>query len=247
MTERPAIAPEGRQEPADAERPRADAGASDATRDQKRVAVGLARELLERHLARRVTDRVDEPAEPGRAAAAENKQRAVLQPDNGRRRHSPHPLGVRAGDEPRPHADHLGSANEIEFVGLPAAQRELSRKLNRIRSNSVVGRDSAQGPQPCVKRRRVAGRRSGLFHRQLLSRAAAQFGSCAHAISIRRARTNGPSLAPAPPALDKTRAKARLMPEQTYRSIEFTPNVAAPQRTSSVTYVGIRGHIIATH
>ena len=165
MTERPAIAPEGRQEPADAERPRADASASDATRDEKRVAVGLARELLERHLACRVTDRVDEPAKPGRAAAAENKQRAVLQPDNGGRRHSPHPLGVGAGDEPRPHADHLGSANEIEFVGLAAAQRELSRKLNWIGSDSVIGRDSAQRPQPCVKRRRIAGRRSGLFHR----------------------------------------------------------------------------------
>src|SRR5580704_2704652 len=45
MSERPAIAPEGRQEPADAERPGADAGPPDAARDKERLAAGLAREL----------------------------------------------------------------------------------------------------------------------------------------------------------------------------------------------------------
>ena len=189
MSERPAIAPEGRQEPADAERPRADAGPSDAARDEERLAAGLARQLLERHLGRHVADRVDEPAETGRATAAEDGQRAALQPDDGRRRHSPHPLGVRAGHEPRPHADHLGGANEIEFVGLPDAERELSRELHRIRADAVVGCDSAQGAQSWVKRYCVAGRRASLFHRQLLSRAAVQCRG--YACGFRSAHSHG--------------------------------------------------------
>src|SRR5271166_187102 len=167
------------------------------------------------------------------AAAAEDDQRAARQPDDGRRRHSPHPIGVRAGHQPRPHADHLGGANEIEFVGPPGAQRELPRKLYRIRANPVVGRDSAQGAQPCVKRRCVAGGEGGLSHRQLLSRAAG-VGGCALASSVRRIRTGtAPSPAQAWPPFGKAQARSSRMAEQTYPFVEELINPAAWQRIRS--------------
>ncbi len=64
MAERTAIAPDGGQEPADAELARIDAGAADPARDQQRLPAGQAREVFERDLLDGVADRIDQPTEP---------------------------------------------------------------------------------------------------------------------------------------------------------------------------------------
>ena len=119
MPERSAVAPEGRQEPAHPEGLRVDAGAADPAGDQKRLPPALARKLLERDLHHRMADRIDQPAKARRDAPGVDVKRAALQPNDRRGRHFLHPLRTRAGHQPRPQADLLGGANEIEFVGLP--------------------------------------------------------------------------------------------------------------------------------
>src|SRR5208337_2381994 len=164
MSERTTIAPEGRQEPANAEHFRADAGAADTASNKERLAVGLADESVERNLRRGVANRIDEPAKSGPGQPRKHGKSAALQANNRRCRHLRHPLRARASHQARPHSDELGGPNEIEFVGFPIAEREFSLKPQGIGSNAVICGYPAECTQAWVERRRVTGRRGGLFH-----------------------------------------------------------------------------------
>ena len=120
VAERPAVTPDGRQEPTHAERFRVDAGSADATGDKQRLSAALAGKLLERNLHRPMADRVDEPAKAGRDATRVDAKPAASEPDDRRSRHPAHPLGVCASDQTGPQANLLRGAYEIEFVGFAA-------------------------------------------------------------------------------------------------------------------------------
>ena len=86
MTERTAIAPDGRQEPAHAELARIDAGAADPASDEERLAAAIARKVFERRFLDRVADRIDQPAEARRIAATEHHEGAAGHADDRRSR-----------------------------------------------------------------------------------------------------------------------------------------------------------------
>jgi hypothetical protein len=74
---------------------------------------------------------------------------------------------ARRRDQARPESDEPGGADEIGFIGLTSAQRQLARDLHRIGADAVIGRDAAQSAQARVERRPLAQRRRGLHHRRL--------------------------------------------------------------------------------
>ena len=174
MPERLAVAPQRRQEPAQAEHLRADAGPADTTGDEERATVGLPRQVFERQIGRRVGDRIDQPAQARRASPAVDVKRSALQPDDCGGGKLSHPALVDAGRQPGLQPDQFCAANEIELVGIAIAEGKLPMKLHRVGADSVVGGDPAQRAQTAIKRRRFAGQGGRLFHRQALSRVVAR-------------------------------------------------------------------------
>ncbi len=164
MAERTAIAPDRGQEPAHAELARIDAGAADPASDEKRLAADQARKLFERRFLDGMADRIDQPAEARRIAAAEDHERAAGHADDRGSGQGREPLGGDLRDQARFQSDELGGADEIALVGLTGAQRQLARKLHRVGADTVIGRDAAESPQAPVERRPLAERRRGLHH-----------------------------------------------------------------------------------
>ncbi len=173
MAERTAIPPDGGQEPAHAELARIDAGAADPASDEQRLPADVARKVFERGLLDGVADRIDQPAEPRRIAAAEHHERAARHADDRRRGQHRQPLGGDLRDQARLQSDEPGGADEIGFIGRAGAERQLARDLHRIGADPVIGRDPAQSAQPRIERRPLAERRRRSLHhrRSSLSRA----------------------------------------------------------------------------
>ena len=166
VAERTAIAPDGRQEPAHAELAGICAGAADPASDEQRPPADFLRDVFERRFLGGVADRVDEPAEPRRAAPGENKQRAIGHTHDCRSGQRSQPFSGDLADQPGFEADDPGRANEVAFVGRALAKREFARELHRVGADAVIGRDAAQRAQARVQRRRLAHRWRSLHHRR---------------------------------------------------------------------------------
>jgi hypothetical protein len=68
---------------------------------------------------------------------------APLVTDDRRRRQRRQALGGDLRDQARPESDKPGGADEIGFIGLTSAKRQLARDLHRIGADAVIGRDAA--------------------------------------------------------------------------------------------------------
>src|ERR1700722_9581339 len=73
-----------------------------------------------------------------------NTMNAPLVADDRRRRQRRQALGGDLRDQARLESDEPGGADEIGFIGLTSAKRQLARDLHRIGADAVIGRDAAQ-------------------------------------------------------------------------------------------------------
>jgi hypothetical protein len=111
------------------------------------------------------TDRIDEPAEPGRIAPGEQHEGAVQAHD--RRIGQGHePFGGDVRDQEGLESNESRGANKVGFLRLARGERQFARELNRVGADAVIGGDPAQSAQAPVERRCLAGKSRALHHRR---------------------------------------------------------------------------------
>src|SRR5262245_11519455 len=141
MCERPAIAPDGREKPPEAEGGGIDTGAVPAARHQNYLAVPRICERRGRIEVCRARKRIDGAKLAAWHACREDSVLAVLHPNDGRHGHGSEALCLLPPQQARFEPDPRGSAHNVLADRGARPQAKIVRELKRVGSDAVIARN----------------------------------------------------------------------------------------------------------
>jgi hypothetical protein len=150
MRQRPAVAPDRGEEPAEAEGPGVGARPAHAPRNQDELAGRKLDRFGRRHVAEGFAPGKAEAQPPVRVAQHEHGELAVLHGQDGGQRDAAEPLGRRVFQDPGLEAQPLRGAHQVAAVGSALGEAEVVGKLHRLGRDVVVARDQGERLQPGI-------------------------------------------------------------------------------------------------
>jgi hypothetical protein len=150
--ERPPVAPNRRQKPAESERVGVGPRPAQSARDQNDFAQGKRHDILDRQLLDDAGDWIDKLGQSLGRADRHHAESPALDSDERRVGNIGEALGLDGAQDTRSQPQNVGGADDVRRIGQPPRQREMMPELRRVGGDAVIARDHCESSEAWVHR-----------------------------------------------------------------------------------------------